>query len=138
MTAITNERGLAIGALSKRAGVNIETIRYYERIGIMPQAFRRQSGHRFYDRAQLKRLVFIRRGRELGFGLDDIRTLLTLEDRGALTCEEVHDVVQDHARAVKAKIGDLQRLASVLDAMASECGKGRVPECPVIDALYED
>ncbi|MDH3920601.1 MAG: MerR family transcriptional regulator, partial [Rhodospirillales bacterium] len=87
---------LTIGALSKNTGCNIETIRYYERIGLLPAPPRSAGGHRLYGEVLLKRLTFIRRGRELGFTLDDIRGLLGLVDGGAYTCAEVKALTLDH------------------------------------------
>ena len=78
-----------IGQLSRRSGVNIETIRFYERVGILPKPPRSQGGHRLYDEAHEKRLHFVRRSRELGFSLDEIRGLLRLVDGGRYTCSEV-------------------------------------------------
>ncbi|NRG19237.1 helix-turn-helix domain-containing protein [Rhizobiales bacterium] len=137
MSAITKSNNLSIGALSEESGVKIETIRYYERIGIMPAPARRASGHRIYGREQAKRLSFIRRCRELGFSLEEIRTLLSLVDGGEQTCMGVHAIVHTHAASVKEKIRDLQRLASTLDAMAAKCAQGEVPYCPVIEDLFD-
>jgi MerR family transcriptional regulator, mercuric resistance operon regulatory protein len=124
-----------IGALSKDAAVNIETIRYYERVGIMPKPLRTEGGHRVYDVDQLKRLVFIRRTRELGFSLDEIRALLELVDGGDYTCAEVQGMTLAHADNIRKKIADLRRMERVLKDMAAQCDGGDVPECPIVDAL---
>jgi MerR family mercuric resistance operon transcriptional regulator len=127
---------LTIGALSKYTGCNIETIRYYERIGLLPGPPRSAGGHRLYGEAHLKRLTFIRHARGLGFTLDDIRGLLGLVDGGAYTCAEVKVLTLDHLGEVRRKLADLRRLEKVLKDMAEECDGGAVPDCPVIDALF--
>src|SRR5579885_1189843 len=96
--------GLPIGALSKESGVNIETIRYYERIGVMPKPRRSAGGYRIYGPDHLKRLTFVRRGRELGFSLDELRGLLLLVDGHAYTCAEVHALAVEHVAAIRRKI----------------------------------
>ncbi len=137
MASITASRALPIGEMSRRTGVNIETIRYYERIGIMPRPDRTQGGHRAYDADQLKRLAFIRRSRELGFSLGEIRALLDLVDAGAATCAEVHQMTTRHLADVRRKIADLRRMERVLKDMAAQCSGGEVPECPIIDTLFD-
>lgn len=127
--------GLGIGALSERAGVNIETIRYYERIGIMPAPPRTAGGRRVYDSGHLKRLAFVRRARELGFSLDAIRTLLRLVDGGDYTCGEVHAMTLAHIADIRRKVADLRRMERVLREMAARCDGGDVPACPILDAL---
>ena len=125
------------GALSERAACNIETIRYYENIRLMPQPKRSKGGHRLYDNDDLKRLTFIRRGRELGFTLDEIRGLLNLVDDDDYTCHEVKELTLEHVKEVKAKIADLRKMERVLKDMAAQCDDGQVPECAVIDALFD-
>ena len=94
---------LTIGGLSKRTGVHLETVRYYEAIGIMPKPPRTPVGHRRYDLAHLKRLTFVKRSRELGFTLKEIRALLALVDGGDYTCAEVHDLTVSHLHDVREK-----------------------------------
>ncbi len=130
----TTER-FSIGALSKRTGVIIETIRYYERIGILPKPPRTEGGHRVYDQHHLKRLTFIRRSRELGFSLEDVRALLNLVDGGDYTCAEVKSITLDHANTIRRKVADLRRMERVLKDMASQCDGGDVPECPIVETL---
>ena len=125
----------SIGTLSKLTGCNIETIRYYERIGLLPAPPRTQGGHRLYGEAHLKRLTFIRRSRELGFTLNDVRGLLQLVDGGHYTCAEVRDMTLQHLDEIRCKVADLRRLERVLKEMAAQCTGDDVPECPVIDAL---
>ena len=137
MKPITNKTGYAIGELSTQTGVKIETIRYYERIGVMPEPDRTQGGNRQYDHEQLKRLFFIRRCRNLGFGLDEIRALLKMVDAHDFTCSDVHDMTIAHLESIRTKLADLERLERVLQQMASECSTGDVPSCPIIDTLFE-
>lgn len=127
---------LTIGALARETGVNIETIRYYERIGLIRPPPRSAGGHRLYDRADAGRLGFVRRARELGFSLDGIRALLALVDGGAFTCAEVRAMTVEHLEDVEAKIRDLQTIAGVLRDMAARCDGGETPDCPIIEALY--
>ena len=126
--------GFTIGRLSAECGVNIETIRYYERIGIAPIPSRSVGGRRIYDRNAVRRLSFIRRGRELGFSLDDIRSLMGLEDRRP-SCARVYEIAQRHLDEIRSKIDDLKRLERTLSIAARSCSRGNVPDCPLIDAL---
>ena len=127
---------LSRGAMAKQTGVNAETIRYYEKIGLMPDPPRSGGGHRVYDETHLRRLSFIRRCRELGFTLDDIRGLLGLVDAGHYTCAEVRGRTTVHLRDVQKKLADLQNMEGVLIEMVAECEGGLVPDCPIIDALF--
>lgn len=140
MSAITNvARGesLTRGALAARTGCNLETIRYYERIGLLPPPPRSAGGYRLYGRDLLKRLNFIRRSRELGFALAEIRGLLRLVDGRKFTCAQVETLARDHVHEIRRKIADLRKFQRVLETMASQCSGGTVPECPIIDALFE-
>ena len=137
MPEITNSKGYGIGDMSRETGVNIETVRYYERIGIMPQPDRTGGGNRQYNGNQLKRLHFIKRSRELGFNLEEVRGLLELVDRTDFTCREVHTMTVKHLVSVKRKLLDLHRMQKVLKAMALECSQGEVPDCPIIDELFK-
>lgn len=128
---------LGIGALSKLTNCNIETIRYYERIGLLTPPPRTQGGHRQYSDEDVKRLTFVRRGRELGFTLEEVRELLTLVDGGHYTCEEVKTITLAHIDDVRRKIADLRTLYKVLKYTAAECSGGNVPECPIIDVLFD-
>ena len=128
----------SIGELSRRARVNIETIRFYERVRILPKPPRSLGGHRLYDGTHEKRLRFVRRSRELGFSLDEVRELLRLVDGGRYTCAEVKAITLGHLADVRSKIADLRRLARTLAAVAERCRGSRVPECPIIDALFDE
>lgn len=127
----------SIGELSKQSDVNIETIRYYEKIGVMPAPGRSAAGYRIYGADQLKRLSFVRRSRQLGFSLDEIRDLLRLVDGHAFTCAQVRELTLDHVAEIRRKIEDLKRLKRVMEAMAAHCSGERAPECAVIDALFD-
>jgi len=127
---------LSIGTLSQRTGCNVETVRYYERIGLMPPPPRTAGGHRSYGKAHARRLVFIRRCRELGFSIEEIRVLLGLVDGGDYTCGEVKAVTDRHRDDVRRKIADLKKLERTLRDIGAACHGGQVPECPIIDALY--
>jgi MerR family mercuric resistance operon transcriptional regulator len=124
-----------IGALSRQTGVNIETIRYYERIGLMPAPPRTEGRQRVYHTQHLKRLTFIRRGRELGFSLDQIRALLGIAGTHELTCAEVKGLAEQHTADIRRKIKDLKRLERILSGLAARCHGRRVPDCPILDAL---
>ena len=128
---------LTIGALGKRTGCKVETIRYYERIGLLPAPARSQGGHRHYGETTLKRLNFIRRARHLGFSLDTVRALLALADGEGETCEEVERIVSRHLKDVRVKRDDLAVMEGVLSEMVSRCAGGTMPDCPLIEALFE-
>ncbi len=125
------------GVLSRRAGCNIETVRYYERVGLMPDPERSEGGHRLYAEEHVRRLQFIRRCRELGFAVAEIRALLDLVDRRDYTCAEIRDITIAHVDQVRRKIADLRRLERTMGAMIKTCDGGAVPECPIIDALFD-
>jgi MerR family mercuric resistance operon transcriptional regulator len=125
----------AIGALSEGTGVNIETIRYYERIGLLPAPARSAGRHRLYGEAHRYRLVFIRRARELGFSLKEVRTLLGLGGSHELTCAEIRTLTRHHIAAIREKLRDLKRLERTLSDLAARCQAGRAPDCPILDAL---
>jgi len=128
---------LTIGALSEQTGVNVETIRYYEREGLLPSAPRTAGGHRVFDHAHLRRLIFIRRSRELGFSGTEVRTLLGLVD-GGYTCGEVRDLTLRHLVSVRAKIADLRHLEKTLTTISSKCEGGDTPDSPIVEALSAD
>ncbi len=125
---------LTIGRLAHHSGVNIETIRYYEWIGLVAAPPRSAGGHRHYEAADFERLAFIRRGRELGFSLDEVRSLLALAERGR-SCGEVRTITMGHLERIRAKITDLERMAEVLATTAADCAGGSVPDCPIIAVL---
>jgi MerR family transcriptional regulator, mercuric resistance operon regulatory protein len=128
---------LTRGELAAQTGCNIETIRYYEQIGLLPPPPRSQGGHRLYGDDLRKRLGFIRRSRDLGFTLDETRELLRLVDGGNYTCAQVEALARDHVREIERKISDLNKLKRALEKIASQCDGGTVPLCPIIDALFD-
>lgn len=132
----SHKSDFTIGTLSKYSSVNIETIRYYEKVEIMPSPPRSEGGYRLYNEIHLRRLSFVRRSRELGFSLEEIRGLLTLVDDKSYTCAQVESLTREHLETTRKKIIDLQKLEVVLDDMASKCDGGHVPDCPVIDTLF--
>jgi MerR family mercuric resistance operon transcriptional regulator len=128
-------RALKRGELAQRTGCNLETIRYYEKVGLLPAPSRTAKGHRIYDAALEQRLRFILRGRALGFDIVEIRGLLALMDGGHQTCAEVKARTDRHLADIRAKIADLQRMARVLTHTAAQCSGEMVPECPIIETL---
>lgn len=136
MEQSANSPFYAIGEMSRRTGVNIETVRYYEKIGMMPKPKRSEGGNRLYNTEQLQRLFFIKRCREIGFSQSEIKALLSMVDRDDVTCAEVHNITTDHAADIRHKIKDLRKLEKVLTQMANECSRGDIPECPIIETLF--
>jgi MerR family mercuric resistance operon transcriptional regulator len=126
------------GDLAERSGCNVETVRFYEKRGLLPEPPRTGGGHRDYDHEHLKRLTFIRRSRELGFTLAEVRGLLSLVDGGGYTCAEVRSLTLQHLDHIQRKIADLQRLALTLEDVAGQCDGDAVPECPIIEALFQE
>lgn len=130
-------RAITIGKLAAAAGANLETVRYYERIGLMPEPGRAANGYRRYGIEHLSRLKFVRRARELGFSIEEIRTLLDLAAPSNRACAEVRDLTLAHLADVQAKIADLRRLEDVLRTTVAECSGARTPVCPVLSMLDE-
>lgn len=137
MRAITDARaeGLTIGQLSALTGVNIETIRYYEKIGMLPAPPRTESGRRVYGPTETRILAFIRRSRELGFSLDEVRALLRLGGPEKASCREVRKVAAHHLDDIRAKITDLRKLERLLAKTVAQCTGTTAPICPVLDIL---
>ncbi len=137
MAAITASRAevFPIGELSRRCGVNIETIRYYERVKMLVPPPRTASGRRVYALTDLRILVFIRRSRELGFSLDEIRALLRLGGPEKATCREVREIAVHHLDDIRAKLADLKKLERLLSKTVARCTGKTAPDCPVLDVL---
>jgi len=130
-----NER-LSIGQLSKATGVKVVTIRYYEQIKLMPAPLRTEGNYRAYSREHLHRLQFIRRCRDLGFTLDQLRDLLNLSTQAGLKCAGVDRITDNHLKEIEHKIADLQRLAAELRRIRNRCsGKGTIADCRILEAL---
>lgn len=123
--------------LARVTGCNLETIRYYESVGLMPDPPRTSSGHRRYGTAHVERLSFVMRARDLGFTMEEIRDLLGLVDRGSQTCAEVEQMGRHHLDVVRAKIRDLQAIEAVLDQTIARCTGSDTPDCPLLDVLNE-
>jgi MerR family mercuric resistance operon transcriptional regulator len=132
---MTLTTSLAIGDLSHRTGCNVETIRYYERIGLLPPPRRSASRYRRYDADDVRRLAFVRRARQLGFTLDEVRALLRLAGAGEGACADAQALAATHLKDVRAKIADLRAMQRVLASVIRECDAGEHAGCPLIDAL---
>ena len=126
---------LTIGKLGQSAGVKVPTIRYYEEIGLLPEAERSAGNQRLYTQRTLERLTFIRHARELGFPLDAIRDLLSLSDRPDQSCAAVDTIASAQFVAVEARIARLLALRAELQRMITQCAGGRVADCHVIEVL---
>lgn len=135
---ITNARarGLTIGELSGRTGVHIETIRYYEKAGMLPAPPRTPGGRRIYGLREERTLTFIRRARELGFTSEAVRGLLALGETGTATCAEVRIIAVRHLEDIRAKVADLRKLERLLSKTVARCSGDQVPECAVLNVLY--
>ena len=127
--------GLLIGELSRLTSVNIETIRYYEKIKMLRPPPRTEGGRRVFGPTETRVLAFIRRGRELGFGLDDIRALLDLRAPGRASCADVRQIAARHLDDIRLKIADLRKLEKLLAKTIARCSGSMAPDCPVLDIL---
>jgi MerR family transcriptional regulator, mercuric resistance operon regulatory protein len=137
MRTITASRAenMPIGTLSRLTGVNIETIRYYERIRMLPPVPRTVSGRRIYGSHQARILAFIRRSRELGFSLDAIRALLRLGGPEKASCRQVCDIAALHLEDIRSKLRDLKKLERLLATTIGRCSGRTAPDCPVLEIL---
>jgi MerR family mercuric resistance operon transcriptional regulator len=127
-----------IGQLAKKVNVNLETIRYYERRGLLPEPPRNKSGHRVYSVEEVKRTEFIKRCQVLGFSLKEISELLTLRVESGTTCGDVKTRVETKIVDVEKRIEDLERIREALLRMSSKCiGRGPVGQCPILEELYK-
>lgn len=126
---------LSIGKLSATTGVKVPTIRYYEEIGLLPEAERSAGNQRLYGTKAQERLAFIRHSRELGFSLDDIRELLSLSDRPDMSCAAADVIATRQLGFVKDRITRLQALQQELERMLTQCAQGTISDCKVIEAL---
>ena len=128
---------IGIGELSKRTGVKPTTIRWYEAEGWLPPPIRTEGGHRSYGDAHIRRLGFLRHARELGFSMEDVRSLLDLGDRPGDDCGAVHAIAASHIEEVDRRIRRLLALRAELERMASHCLGGHIGECRIIEALAD-
>ena len=126
---------LTIGKLGQAAGVKVPTIRYYEQVGLLPEAHRSAGNQRLYGRKSMDRLTFIRHARELGFPLDAIRDLLSLSDRPDQSCAAADAIAKAQLAAVEARIARLTALKGELERMVAQCAGGSIADCKVIEVL---
>lgn len=124
-----------IGELARKADTNAETIRYYERIGLLPSPPRTAGNYRDYSTGHVSRLTFTRRARDLGFSIEQVRALLNLADNKEQSCEAVDAIARAHLADVKRKLADLSALRRELDSLIGQCRHGTVADCRIIDAL---
>jgi DNA-binding transcriptional MerR regulator len=126
-----------IGELSRQTAVKVPTIRYYEQIGLLPEAPRTEGNRRLYGRSEVDRLNFIRHSRELGFEIDDIRELLAMAAQPQSSCHQADSIAQNHLIEIDKRIASLTALKVELSRMVEECGHGRVCDCRIIEALAD-
>lgn len=129
------KHGLSIGDLAKATETRVETIRYYERIGLLPRPARTRGNYRSYEPPHLARLGFIRRARNLGFSIVQVRELLGLADQRDRSCRTVDAIARAHLAEVDAKIRSLQALRREFGAIIRDCRADRIAECGILDAL---
>ena len=126
---------IGIGDLARATGCKIQTIRYYEQIGLMPEPVRTAGNQRRYGQAHIERLSFIRHSRELGFSLDAIRELLSLSDRPEQPCDAVDRLARRQLEQVEQRLSRLSVLKAELERMLEQCAGGRVRDCRIIEVL---
>jgi DNA-binding transcriptional MerR regulator len=126
---------LTIGAVAAETGSNVQTIRYYEQIGLLPPAERTEGNQRRYGHEHVARLAFIRHSRELGFPLEAIRELLSLSDTPDRDCDAADEIVRRQLKAVVARIKRLKALQAELKRMITQCSGGKIADCRVIEVL---
>ena len=128
---------MKISDAAAASGCHLETIRYYERVGLMPPPARTASGYRAYRPAEVERLRFISRGRELGFSLQEIRSLLRLADDRKMSCGDVDSIARTHLVDIRKRIDELHRMATELERVISQCAGGERGHCTILNALGE-
>ncbi|MGR3177741.1 MAG: Hg(II)-responsive transcriptional regulator [Candidatus Anammoxibacter sp.] len=126
---------LTIGKLAKETGTNIETIRYYERRGLIPEPPRRESGYRVFSQKYVERILFIKRAQTLGFTLKEVLELLAMAD-GTTDCKDVKKFAEGKLVDIEMRIGDLKKIKKVLHDLVKRCpDKGKISDCPIIESL---
>lgn len=126
---------LAIGDLARQTGTKVNTVRFYEDIGLLPRAARTASGRRTYGASDVRRLAFVRQGRSLGFSVEEIRSLLALADEPERDCAEAAAIARQHLRDIEMRIARLETLRDALADVAVSCEGGRARDCRVIEAI---
>ena len=130
---------LSIGKVAKQAGISVETIRFYERKGLLQEPQRKESGYRQYQEEDVRKLVFIQHAKNLGFSLNEIRDLMSLQADSKSTSREVKNMAENKLQDIEEKIKMLQRMRRTLKHLVDKCpGKGPTTECPILDALAGD
>jgi len=132
-----NSENVPIGEAARQSGVKVPTIRYYEQIGLLPAPPRSEGNRRQYDGGDLRRLAFIRHARELGFEIDAIRTLLTLQDQPGQSCAAADEIARARLVEVEQRIASLTALKAELRRMVASCSHGLVDQCRVIEILAD-
>ena len=126
---------MRIGELARACSCPAETIRYYEKIGLLPEAVRRANGYRCYEDTHRKWLQFILRSKELGFSQDEVRRLTDLAHQKQPACADVHELLEEHVNDVRKRVRALKRMESALVRLKTQCQDGTLHDCPVIDEL---
>lgn len=126
---------MKISEAAAASDCNLETIRYYERVGLLPEVGRKSNGYRDYGANEVRQLRFIVRGRTLGFSLQEIRELLSLSARSDLPCDQVEQIARKQLTSVRKRIDELQRVASELEAVTQSCDRSSRMHCTILDAL---
>jgi len=129
---------MKIGEIASQTNCNIETIRYYEKINLLPVPIRSGNGYRNYSEDHIKRLRFIRRCRELGFSIEEIRALIRLVDSHDYTCNDVRMIAMEHIADIRRKIADLKNLEKTLSQISAQCSGDSTPECAILEALFDN
>lgn len=137
MTNSTSKKPALIKMVAQKVGIGIETVRYYQRIGLIEKPEKPLSGYRIYPEDTIERLLFIRRAKEFGFSLEEISTLLTLD---ASKCVETKELAEHKLEIIKSKLHDLQVIANTLETLIQSCGESNSTQtiCPIIKAIAED
>jgi MerR family mercuric resistance operon transcriptional regulator len=131
------EQGIAIGELSRRTGVNIETIRYFEKVGVLATPPRTCGGRRIYGADHVRVLAFIRRARDLGFTPAEVRAIVSLGGPGQASCNELREIAAHHLEGVRAKMADLAEIESLLASTIEQCRGEGGTNCAVLDMLEQ-
>jgi Hg(II)-responsive transcriptional regulator len=127
-----------IGEAAEQAGVNVQTLRYYERRGLLPKPPRRASGYREFPDEAVRVVRFIKRAQDLGFSLDEVEELLRLRGNSGRNRPRIRAIAERRVRQIASKVAELERMKAVLEAFVRSCHKGEAPECPIIEALETD